>query len=126
MLINFSNHPSDRWSAEQSNAALSKYGEIVDISFPNVDAYASGEEIFFLAKCFADEIEARSPDAVLCQGEFSLAFATAWLLMKKGIPVICACSERDAEEVVNADGNMMRKTVFKFVRFREYKLPQGI
>lgn len=124
MLINFSNHPSDRWSAEQSNAALSQYGEIADIPFPNVDAYASDESVFLIAKSIADEIETSSPDAVLCQGEFSLAFAVTELLMEKGIPVICACSERNVVENLTESGETVKRVEFKFTRFREYVLPR--
>lgn len=36
MLINFTNHPSERWS-ENQKAAAEEYGEIVDMSFPTID-----------------------------------------------------------------------------------------
>lgn len=35
MFINFSNHPSVRWSAEQTAAAM-KFGDFVDVPFPDV------------------------------------------------------------------------------------------
>ena len=35
MFINFSNHPSVRWSAEQTAAAI-EFGDIVDVPFPDV------------------------------------------------------------------------------------------
>lgn len=123
MLINFSNHPSERWSAPQRAAAEEDYGEIIDIMFPAVDAGASGCEVLELAEQHCAMIEEFSPDAVLCQGEFSLSFALTALLLDRGIKVICACSERDVEEMVDENGDTVRKTVFRFVRFREYKLP---
>ena len=43
IFINFSNHPSDRWSNEQKKAALN-YGEIIDIPFPSVDS--NGDESY--------------------------------------------------------------------------------
>ena len=39
MFINFSNHPSVRWSAEQTAAAM-KFGDFVDVPFPDVPAGA--------------------------------------------------------------------------------------
>lgn len=123
MLINFSNHPSERWSAPQRAAAEADYGEIIDIMFPAVDVGASCCEVFELAKEYCAMIEELSPDAVLCQGEFSLSFAVTALLLERGIKVICACSERDVEEMADENGDTVRKTVFRFVRYREYKLP---
>ena len=40
MFINFSNHASTRWGVPQKQAAK-KYGEIVDMQFPNVDPEAT-------------------------------------------------------------------------------------
>lgn len=34
MFINLTNHPSDKWSKEQLEAAR-KYGEVVELVFPN-------------------------------------------------------------------------------------------
>lgn len=44
MFINFSNHASTRWGVPQKQAAK-KYGEIVDMQFPNVDPEATSEEV---------------------------------------------------------------------------------
>lgn len=40
MFVNVSNHSSKMWSAEQL-AATSKYGEIVDVQFPNIEPQLS-------------------------------------------------------------------------------------
>ena len=36
MLINFTNHPSAQWSAEQT-AAAQVYGKVIDLAFPAIN-----------------------------------------------------------------------------------------
>ena len=36
MFINFTNHPSTQWSAEQK-AAAQVYGKVIDLAFPAID-----------------------------------------------------------------------------------------
>ena len=121
MLINCSNHVSKNWSEKQLNAA-SEWGEIVDYSFPHVSATADEEYINKLANDIVKNIRTMQPSAVMCQGEFTLSYAIITKLLKCGIKVIAACSERKTEEVVLADGNTEKKSFFEFVRFREYHL----
>lgn len=120
MLINLSNHPSDKWSEKQLIAAKEMYGDITDYAFPAVNASDSTEQIYTLADETAAGIIAMSPDAVLCQGEFSLTYALVERFKAKGITVICACSERNTREVVTPDGKTEKTVTFDFVRFREY------
>ncbi len=42
MFINISNHPASKWEEEQITAAR-QYGDIYEISFPDIDANA-GED----------------------------------------------------------------------------------
>ena len=55
------------------------------------------------------------PGAVLCQGEFTLAYSVIRTLKARGIRVLAACSERN----VVTHGNT-KQVVFRFERFREY------
>ena len=126
MLINFSNHPCIKWSAGQTNAAIDAFGSIVDYIFPAVDPELSSEEVLELAERCAAEIASLAPDAVLCQGEFSLAFEVAVLLLKMGIRVVCACSKRDSNEELGEDGETKKTIRFKFAGFRDYLLPASI
>ena len=121
MLINFSNHLSTKWSEKQLAAALMTYGSVLDLPFPEIDASASENEICALALDKVSEIAALAPDAVLCQGEFSFTFAVAAELMRRGVPVICATSERRAFEVKAPDGSTHKQIVFRFEKFREYR-----
>lgn len=118
MFINLTNHPSGRWSSEQT-AAAEEYGEIVDIPFPNVPADADETDVLHIADEYAERITAMNPDAVLCQGEMTLTYLLVEKLTERGIPVLAACSERCADEENRGTGTL--KTVeFRFRRFRRY------
>ena len=118
MFINLTNHPSEQWGEKQKVAAQ-KYGKIVDIPFPLVDPAAAPGEISALAGDYTRRILEMQPKAVLCQGEFSFAFAMVTELKKLGVAVLAACSERRATECIQ--GGTTKKVVeFEFVQFREY------
>ena len=70
-FVNYSNHPSSAWSSDQI-AAAHKYGDIIDIPFPNVSASSGEEEILQTAKDGVERIMRYNPAAVLVQGEFTL------------------------------------------------------
>ena len=88
----------------------------MDIAFPVVPGNANERTIKNMAKDCVAEILAQNPAAVMCQGEFTLSFAVIELLRKEGIPVLAACSERNA---IMQDGK--RITQFEFKRFRKYE-----
>ena len=114
IFINFTNHPSAAWQKKQTEAA-EKYGEIKDIPFPSVPSKASEEEVSKMAKDYVERILLENLNAVLCQGEFTLAYQVIKLLKDKGIIVVAACSERKVTEENN------RKIVeFQFEGFRKY------
>lgn len=114
-FINFTNHPVETWDKSQVEAAK-VYGEIAELPFPMVKAGADEMEITALAETIVEKIMEMEPAAVLCQGEFTLAFAVIVRLKQKGVKVLAACSERMVE--MNQEG---KKVVsFHFERFREY------
>ena len=119
MFINFSNHPSDKWDDNQLREAR-KWGEILDIPFPAVPAAADEAEVAALADEKLRQILAEKPDAVLCQGEFTLTYAVVEHLLEAGITVVAACSERVSEERQEADGHVEKVSVFRFQQFRRY------
>ncbi|MGN1126015.1 MAG: hypothetical protein ACI4RI_01110 [Ruminococcus sp.] len=98
-----------------------KYGSITDISFPNVEPHATEYEISELADDYYKKIISMNPRCVMCAGEFTLTFAIINKLIKKGVKVVAACSERVVTENTDEDGNTHKETVFKFVKFREFK-----
>ena len=117
-LINFSNHPSELWEANQLEASK-EYGKIMDIPFPNVNPDASAEEIQDLAERYAEKILSLAEGnrvTVHVMGEMTLTYLVVTLLKEKGIECIASTSERYSEEI--AIGRKI--TEFKFVRFRKY------
>lgn len=116
-FVNFSNHPSANWSKEQTEAA-ERYGEICDYPFPSISATADEEEIAALADITAEKIMAMNPEAVMCQGEFTLTYAVICRLVRQDVPVLAACSERQVREL--PDGK--KEVVFRFEGFRKYNV----
>ena len=124
MLVNFSNHPSERWSKEQLEAA-SEYGTIVDEPFPIVPPDASEKAIRMmanacilkLASIMASETE-DVPSAIHIMGEMTLTYAIVKRLVKHGITCLASTTERDV--TFDKDGNKI--ATFQFVQFRKYEL----
>lgn len=113
-FVNFSNHPSVDWPEEQ-RAAAEAYGDIVDVEFPAVSPTGDHEYIVKLAEEQMQKILQFHPQAVMCQGEFCLAYEIIRRLKKADITVLAACSERK----VTLEAN--RKIVlFEFCQFREF------
>lgn len=119
MFINFSNHPSNLWGEKQRNEAL-KYGDIIDIGFPNVSAASDEKEILECAKGYVDQIAKYDNPVVMVQGEFTLTYAVVEALLERNIKVVSSCTERIAKVNVLEDGKSEKSSVFEFVRFREY------
>lgn len=118
-LINLSNHPSTNWSETQIKAA-SKYGEIVDLPFPSVDA--AGDEVYIAA--LADEylskvlqIASGRNVTVHLMGEMTFTFALVKLLQKEGLDCIASTTEREVIELPSGK----KEATFKFVKFRKYQ-----
>ncbi len=125
MLINYSNHPSARWTAEQIQAAQAAYGDIYDIPFPAVPVELGSGEVLQEAMTETERIlkvlSTREDDhnAVMCQGEFTLTFAVTALLQKAGVRVVCAVSDRVTRETVE-NGVPVKVSEFRFAGFRVY------
>jgi len=143
MLINLTNHPSGTWSAEQREAAISRYGEITDVPFPHISPTASRDEVAKLAQEYVQRCMALLPDPYVHRPEcpaiarseadctcpydgihlmgeisFCLFFASAW----GGVgddehlaPIVVSTTERVVEDL----GDGQKKATFKFVAFRE-------
>jgi hypothetical protein len=90
------------------------------VEFPNVNPYFDENEVLNMAKEYSEKITALKPAAVLCQGEFSLSYLVTSILLKRGITVLCACSERKTAEKKLENGNIEKNLIFDFIRFRKY------
>lgn len=120
VFVNHTNHPFENWSDEQMEAAR-QYGEVIDVNFPAVEAGWDEAAVDSLARENARCILAMQPSAVLVQGEFTYSYALIGYLLKAGADVLAACSERCTECFVNEQQETIRRSVYKFVRFRSYK-----
>lgn len=119
MFINYSNHRSELWGEKQRKEA-SEWGEILDLPFLSVSPKWDTEEVERLAVKEAEHIISYKPDAVLCQGEFTLTFSIVKELKKRGVKVFAACSERNVVEDKQGDSSVKKEIIFRFVRFREF------
>lgn len=118
-LINFSNHPSCHWSEKQKEEAL-KYGEIIDIPFPEVDANGDENYIDNLAAHCMNKIQTMCDTAIVTihlMGELTLTFSLLKRLQEKGIRCIASTSKRIVKEYPNG----RKEVIFQFERFRDFR-----
>ena len=124
MLINISNHPSEKWSVLQQCAANEQFGKVMDIPFPAISPLWNPQQVnqaveemfeFVLQKCEELKIDLHKLTIHL-MGEMTFCFALVQQFRNKNIPCVASTTERKVLE--EADG---KKTVqFNFVRFRNY------
>lgn len=121
MFINVSNHPSDKWGADQYEAA-SQHGEVIDLPFPAIEPRLDREAVLALAKEYYARICALAPQdtTVMVSGEFTFTYHLVALLLAGGYHAVSACTRRDAVETVQPDGSVVKTARFTFVQFREY------
>lgn len=118
-FVNFSNHPSSKWSKEQIDAA-SEYGEIIDVAFPSLGTDINENDIRIIGEeCVANILE-KNPAIVMCQGEFTLTFYVVNELMRIGITCVSACTKRISKEIMLDDGSVHKESLFVFEGFRKY------
>lgn len=119
MLINLSNHPSTRWSAEQMQAARA-FGSVTDYPFPNVSPKWVEEDIRNEASRIATDILGTFPHdnlTVHLMGEFTLTYALLQRFHAHGIQCIASTTERIVKDL--PDGK--KEVLFQFVQFRRYE-----
>ena len=120
MLINLSNHPSSRWSAEQRQAAEQAFGGVVDLEFPPIDPTASSQAVLELAQNYLQQVLDRltaplSQQAVHIMGEMTFTYAFVSLAHAQGVRCVASTSRRNVTEL--EDGKQVH---FRFVAFRDY------
>jgi hypothetical protein len=115
MLLNLSNHPSTAWPQNQL-ASASRWGDIQDLPFPQIDPSAQQNNIEALAKSYLTKILKLNPAAVHLMGELTFSFALVHLLKSHGFTVLASTTHRTTE--VRPDGTKISK--FEFVQFRHY------
>lgn len=119
MLINYSNHPSALWSAEQIKAADRQFGEIVDMPFPSVAPDADEKDIAHLVETELTHISKIAPPSeavVHIMGEMTLTYALVNLLKAVGYRCVASTTVREVYE----EQPGKKTVIFQFVRFRDY------
>jgi len=119
VFINLSNHPSEKWSEEQLSAAR-KYGDIIDIPFPAIDAMCTEDDIDDYVKKYYVMVKQYDNPVVMIQGEFTFTYRMVNCLKENGIKTLASCTDRIVEDKVLADGRIEKTSLFQFARFREY------
>ncbi len=120
MLLNLSNHPSASWTGEQRAAAEAGFGSVEDLPFPSIPPEWSAEEVDGLARDYVERCLALAPEAVHIMGELTFSLAFVALATSSGIRCIASTTERLVKELPGGD----RTVSFRFVRFRDYTLPE--
>jgi len=119
MFINFSNHPSSGWLKEQLTAAQ-KYGEIVDINFPNINPEFSSSMVSKLADEAVATITSYGKDVIVhIMGEMTFTHAVVSRLKALDIKCVASTTKRDPDKVIILP-NGTKISEFKFIQFREY------
>lgn len=116
VLINHSNHPSDKWDDEQRMG----WDRIFDLPFPNISPEADTEEVLRIVheqlkelKKLTENIGADADVYVMLQGEFTYCYIFRDLL-NKPYHIAIPTTRRDVVEI--PDGTKVSK--FRFVRWR--------
>ena len=120
MFINLSNHSSNKWSMEQYEAA-EQHGRVVDLALPAVKP--NGDTAYFdtLVEEYVGKIlDLDSEPVVMVQGEFIFTYRIVKRLKELGITCLAAETKREVKESVDAEGNAVKTSVFKFEQFMEY------
>ena len=118
LFINFSNHPSTQWSQEQLDAA-NKFGEIIDLPFPNIDEKLDTASIHRLAETYVkkiNELTGNQPCTVHAMGEMTFTFYVVSRLKTFGYKCVASSTVRDVVFLPNGS----KQVAFHFSRFREY------
>jgi len=130
-FYNVSNHPSNKWSKEQRDAALKYADEIIDITFPTIDPHASTDEVYGVAYRFYGEHfynKRYEKHTIMIMGEMLFTYAFVHLIYasqlelssKNNLTLVHATTERIASTIIKSDGTTEKQTVFNFVQFRKY------
>jgi hypothetical protein len=115
-FLNISNHPSDKWTPEQVEAAKSLGGLPSDVKFPHVDPQWSTEEVQNVAKKLVMSLDLVEVAGAMVAGEPLMTLCIVRNLQAIGVRCFSATTERSVVE--GKDG--VKTSKFNFVRFREW------
>lgn len=120
MLINLTNHPYSSWEETQKEASH-KFGECIDLPFPEIDPNADEISIEIITEEYYNKIidltnKHNSTPIVHLMGEMTFLYSMANKLREEGIRCIASTSKRNTVDI----GDGQKTITFSFVRFRDY------
>lgn len=115
VFLNISNHPSDKWTEEQTDAAKKFTTSVVDVKPPMVPPTYSIEDVEELCRVLVNSIPEMATHAMVST-EYTLTASIVRNLQGKGIICYAATTERSILEIAPNK----KTVVFKFIRFRRY------
>jgi hypothetical protein len=123
LFINYSNHPTSKWSEGQLNAAKEMADRVVDEPFPQINPEATEFDIVDLVKSEINRLfqtySGYDEFVIHIAGEMTfVAYFVSQINKWWAANAICITSTTKRDVMENSDGS---KTVkFGFVRFRQY------
>lgn len=115
MLLNFSNHPSHQWPRNQMQTAVTGYGSVQDLPFPQINPEWNSDQVLQLVEAYETEIRQINPAAVHIMGELTFTYMLVNKLTSIGIPCVASTTKRNVKEEKS-----IKTSVFEFVKFRSY------
>jgi hypothetical protein len=128
LFLNLSNHPVSGWSEEQVAAARTlDLGEPTDLDgdMPTVDPEADTAEVVAMADEIAARAVAQGAAGAQVMTEYTLTQALVAALQRRGMRCFAATTRREVVEDVKLDGAIEKKSVFRFIRWREFARTEG-
>ena len=125
MFVNLSNHALETWSPAQRDAARALgHGEPGELAhpLPLIDPRADTETVVALARTTADEALATGARGAVVAGDYTFTLALVAALQARGVRCYAATTARDVTVERAPDGSSVKRSVFVFVRWREYSL----
>ena len=120
LLINISNHPSNKWSEKQHKEARSYGNKVIDLPFPSLKKETTIEKRDKLKESLVEQVKELIDQGffttVHIMGEMVFTYQVVSDLKAQGIPCIASFGERIVKETRPNE----KEVVFDFQFFTEY------
>jgi hypothetical protein len=124
MLLNISNHKFEKWTEEQKKEAVRLFNNVIDLGFPEVSPEGDEKYVLQLVEEYCKKIFSTPHDNffdinVFIMGEQGFCYSLIRRLKEYGIRCFYSTTARIVVEEID-NNKVTKKSIFKFVRFREY------
>lgn len=127
-LANLTNHPLETWPAAQREAALCRWGRVLELASGAtlVPVEAEAEAVVAQGRALVAEVLARGASCALVAGELRLTVVLVALLQARGVTCITTVAEREVNEEPLPDGSVRVVRSYRFAGFREVPVVAGL